>query len=289
MPTICIVTDSSAHFASNHFLTQNPLVTVVPNRLHLAGRVYREGQDISVEDAFRLVHPQPEPILHPAPECEYVELYTRLIRQCDGIISIHASRDLIGSYQTALQASRQFSFPIAVINSQNICIGQGMLVKVALKAIQQGRSFEDIVRLVRGAVERVYSLYYVETVQQLQHSRLLAPSHAVLSVMLSVKPFLSLENGQLNLVEKVKTRAQAVDRLIEFATEFDALEEAVILQHKTYTSEQTRSLQDRLATDFPGQHFSYTMYSVSLAALIGTDATGIVVLEKEMEDFEDEL
>jgi DegV family protein with EDD domain len=289
MPTICIVTDSSAHFASNHFLTQNPLVTVVPNHLHLAGRVYREGQDITLEDAFKLMHPQSEPMLHPAPESDYVELFTRLIRQCDAIISIHASRDLTTSYQNALQASRQFSFPIAVINSQQICIGQGLLVKVALKAVQEGHTFEDIVRIVRGAIERVYALYYVETVQQLQHSRLMAPSHAVLSVMLGVKPFLSLENGQLNLVEKVKTRAQAVDRLVEFVTEFDSLEEAVILQHKTYTSEQTRSLQDRLATDFPGQHFAYTMYSASLAALIGTDATGIVVLEKEMEDFQDEL
>jgi hypothetical protein len=87
----------------------------------------------------------------------------------------------------------------------------------------------------------------------------------------------------------VKTRLQAVDRLVEFVVEFSDIEDVLILQHKSYITEQTRMVQDRLAVDFPGQYFPHTLYNPSLAGLIGVDATGIVVLESEIEELDDDF
>lgn len=292
MSKILIVTDSFAHFASQQFIHQNPMVTVVPNKISIAGKSYREGIDLLPEDGLRLMQHQPyAPLLTPPSEMEFAEVYGRLSRQCGGIISIHASREICASYDNALAAARQFAgnSPIAVIDSQNICAGQGMLVKAALKSIQKHARMDDMVREVRGAIERIYSTYYVESVAYLQQNKIMSASHSSLSALLGVKPFLSVEHGHLNLTEKVRTRAQAIDRLVEFVTEFSDIEDVVILQHKTYMSEQTRMIQDRLAVDFPNRHFPYTLYSASLASLIGTDATGVVILEKEMEDFDDEF
>jgi fatty acid-binding protein DegV len=105
--------------------------------------------------------------------------------------------------------------------------------------------------------------------------------------MLGVKPFLGVENGRLLPIEKVRTRAQAIDRLVEFAIEFTDIEDVVILQHKSYISEQTRAIQDRLAVEFPDMYFPYSTYGASLAALIGADATGMVILEQEVEPMDD--
>jgi fatty acid-binding protein DegV len=164
-----------------------------------------------------------------------------------------------------------------------------MLVKVATKAIREDVPFDDMVRQVRGGIERIYAIYYVETVSYLLQNKIMAPSHAILGTMLGVKPFLGLEHGQLAMNEKVRTRLQAVDRLVEFVVEFTDIEDVVILQHKSYITEQTRMVQDRLALEFPNQYFPYSLYAPSLAALIGADATGIVILEREMEPIDDDF
>ncbi|MBI5668954.1 MAG: DegV family protein [Chloroflexi bacterium] len=291
MPTIQIVTDSAANFATPHFLQQHP-VTVVPNKISIAGRTYREGVDLSAEEALRLLAHQPfAPLVTSPSETEFAEVYNRLARTCDAIISIHPSREIFPSWVNAMKAARQVAgqCQIVVLDSQSICAGQGMLVKVAAKAIERESSLDDIVRAVRGAVERIYTVYYVESVNYLLQNKIMASSHAVLGLMLGIKPFLGIEHGRLQLIEKVKTRLQAVDRLVEFVVEFADIEDVVIVQHKSYISEQTRLVQDRLAVEFPAQFFPYTLYNPSLAALIGPDATGIVVLESEIEATDDDF
>ena len=97
--------------------------------------------------------------------------------------------------------------------------------------------------------------------------------------MLDIKPFLTIEEGELMPMEKVRTQAQAIDKLVEFVSEFAAVEKLVILQNTPYPTDRTRLLQDRLAAEFPGTSFPVAIDGPSLAAMIGPDATGIVVCE----------
>jgi DegV family protein with EDD domain len=291
MQNVHIVTDSCAHFANSHFLQQYP-VTVVPNRISIAGKTYRDGIDLTAEDALRMIRGQSyAPIVTSPSAADYTEIYNRLARNNQAIISIHASRELYSSWQNAKTAAKQFigRVEIEVVDSQMVCAAQGMMVKVAAKAIPDCETMDEIVRKVRGAVDRCYSIYYVESINYLLQNKIMTSSHAILGTMMGIKPFLSMENGRVALVEKVRTRTQAIDRLVEFVVEFTDIEDSVILQHKPHMSEQTRMLQDRLAVEFPGQFFPYTLYSPSMAALIGADATGVVVLENEIEEIDDDF
>ena len=101
-----IVTDSSAHFTTPHFLQQYP-VTVVPNRISIDGKSYREGIDLTAEEALKLIATQPyAPLVSSPTEAQYVEVYNRLARSCDAIISIHASREIYPSWANAMGAAR---------------------------------------------------------------------------------------------------------------------------------------------------------------------------------------
>jgi fatty acid-binding protein DegV len=121
------------------------------------------------------------------------------------------------------------------------------------------------------------------------HNNILSSSHTILGAMLSIKPFLTLEDGEIKPIEKVRTRAQAIERLVEFAVEFTDIEDALILHNRARSGEQARMLQDRLVQEFPGQHFAIANYSPALACLIGADAAGIVVMEKELDSLYDGL
>src|SRR5690606_2996593 len=212
-------------------------------------------------------------------------------RQARAIISIHASREISPSLGMARRAAQQVAgnCRIVVVDSETVSVGQAMLVRVAVRAAQEQDTLEDVVRVVRGAVERIYTVFYTESMDYLLQSRIMSPSHTILGAMLGIKPFLSVENGRLQPMEKVRTRAQAIERLVEYAVEFSDIEDMVILQHKPFMSEQTRMLQERLAVEFPGRHFPYGMYGPSLAALIGADATGLAILESEIEKDDDDF
>lgn len=291
MIKIQVVTDSSAQFTNPHLIQQQD-VTVVPNRITIAGKTYREGVDLNADEAMKLcLHEQTVPVVQSPSEAEFAEVYRQLVGTCDAIISIHPSRKMFPSWDHGRAAANQVagSSEIVVVDSQTISAGQAMLVRVAGQAAEEESSVEAVVRRVRGAVERVYSVFYVDAINSLMQNEILSQSHVILGSMLGIKPFLTVEDGLLKPIEKVRTRSQAIERLVEFVVEFTDIEDVVILQNKSHISDQTRMLQDRLAVEFPGRHFPYTLYGPSLTALVGTEATGIVLFESEMEFIDDDF
>lgn len=275
---IHIVTDSCAHGQ----LPAN--VTVVPNTISLQGKTYREGVDLSAEDALKLFSRQPyAPLIHVPTQEDYLAVYEQLARSADAILSIHVSREILPSWQNAREAAKQMTgrCEIEVVDSRTISAGQSILVRLAARSVARGASFEETIRILRGAVERIYSVYYAETTDFLMQNQIMSPSHSILGMMLNLKPVLTVEEGRLVPMEKVRTRVQAIERIVEFAVEFLSFDDALVVQHRPGSSDQTRMLYDRLSTEFPNQNFPNTLYGASLAALIGTEATGLVILEGE--------
>jgi len=291
MTKIHVVTDSGARFANQRLLQQYP-VTVVPYQLEIAGTRYQEDIDLTPEESMRLIKSQSKPPTLIAPtEEDYVEVYTRLSRVYDGIISIHTSREMTDSWQHAQRAAQRVSgeCEIVAIDSRSICAGQGMLVRLAGQAALDRLDYEDAVQKVRDAVDRIYTAFYTDSLEYLYANGIMSQSRAILGAMLKIKPILSVEEGKAMVIEKVRTRSQAIDRIIEFLVEFDDIDDAMIVQNRTHITEQARQLQDRLSVEFPGRHFPYTMYGMALSVLFGGDATGVMVLESEMEAFENDF
>lgn len=283
MPDFHIITDSGATLTNPRLQTQYP-ITFVPNKITINGQTYREGVDATSDELIRLMNSSTTPptITPPTPG-EFTAAYARAARTSPAIMSLHTSRELSQSWHNGRLAARQMSdaCPIANIDSQTICAGLGMLVRVSTQAMQLTQDFDAAVKHVRGAVERLFSLYYVETLDYLQQHQIMGTSRSLLAAITGVKPFISMEEGKLIVTEKVRSRTQAVERLVEFVSEFEELEDAAIIQHRPTMTEQARMLQERFAVDFPGRHFPCLPCGASLAALIGTEATGVVILEKE--------
>jgi len=129
MPNIHVVTDSGARFSNPRLLSQYPL-TILPYKLDIGGKLYREDIDITGEEAMRLIKSQntPPKLIAPSEE-EYADLYASLSRNYEGIISIHSSRELSQSWYNARNAAQRMgdACEVVAIDSRTICAGQGML------------------------------------------------------------------------------------------------------------------------------------------------------------------
>ncbi len=281
MVDLHVIIDSAANLFN---LRADNRVTVVPNRIMLGGKTYREGVDISHEELLRLMNrSKAQPIITTPTEADYAKAYAHALRHSAAVLSIHTSREMTQNWYNARKAAQPLmaNSAIAVIDSRSICAAQGLLVDAALRLAQEVDVFDEIVRQVRGAVERLYAIYYSESLDYLMHSGVMSGAHSILGTMLGIKPFLAIENGLLMPIEKVRTRAQAIDRIVEFSIEFDDIEQGVILHNKATPSETTRLLHERLKTEFNGREFPTAVYVPTLASMIGPDAHGFVILESE--------
>ena len=289
MGRIQIVTDSSAQFLDPTVIERYQ-IEIVPLTIALPAGKFREGIDLDAADFLQTISRERVRARLEAPAIEdFAELYERLNKRTDHILSIHLSSGLSSVWHNARQATRALlgRCEIEVIDSLTTSVGLAMLVEEAARAAAQGASFEEVVHAVRAMVTRIYSVFYVDTLDYLRHNNLLSEAQAVLGGMLEIKPVLSIEEGELIPIEKVRTDTQGIDRLVEFALEFTEFSDLVILQHDPHNTEQTELLRERLALEFPDREFPAALYGPTLGALLGPNAIGMMICEALPED-EDE-
>lgn len=278
-----IVTDSAVHFADPAWAERMGVV-IVPHTIQFGNQTFREGIDITPEEFFRRVAlGDPKPVTLPPTVEDFTRVYTGLARTSDYILSIHTSSKLSRAYRHAKMAADALlgRTQVRVVDSMTISRGLGILVEVALRAAEQGRSLDEIVRLVRGLISSIYMVFVVEDLTYLERSGRMGPAQAILGTMLGIKPFLTIEEGDLIPMEKVRSRDKAVEKLLEFITEFANIAELAILQSARHPTEDTRLLLERLAVEYPNQEFSVQMYGPTLGCFIGPNSLGVLVYEAE--------
>lgn len=218
-------------------------------------------------------------ILPPGPE-EYYRAFRAAKTEATVVICITASAALSDSYVNARMAAMSAGpQDITVIDSRTICAGQGLIVLHTLKRAHAWHSLDQLIRDIRNATTRVFSIYYVESTETLLHNGIISAEHSVLSSMLGVRPLLTLDDGRLVTTGKARTRSQVVEQLIEFAQGFSAFESAVIVHPEgTPRSEITRHLQASWNEAFPGQTPSLSSCTPAMASYLGPHAGGLVIL-----------
>ncbi|MFP4321034.1 MAG: DegV family protein [Anaerolineales bacterium] len=284
MSRLRIVVDSAADFHTPQLVERYQL-TVVPQRVTLGSEQFWDYEELSPASLFQKwsaldgVSPS---ISAPSTE-RFADIYQRLCAENHKVISLHPSRALSASYDNAKAAADQLlgRYDIAVLDTQTTSAGLSLLAEVAGQIAETITSLEDAVRVLRGAIARTYSVFFVDTLDTIQRHALLGEAQAILGTMLGIKPFITIEEGQLMTMEKVRNRAQAVDKLVEFVSEFGSIDKLVILKNSPFTSDTIRLLQDRLNTEIGQQSYPVILYGSMLAHYLGPDATGIVILESE--------
>jgi DegV family protein with EDD domain len=281
MSRVHIITDSTAHFTDST-LPERLGVTVVAQTIQFGRQAFREGVDISTEEFFRrLPHYATLPVLHPPSVDVFRDLYSEKLKQNKQILSIHTSSKMGRTVALARQAADEFlgGHKIVVIDSLTTSFGLGLLVEAAAEAAEKNLPLDDVVRIVRGMITHMYAVFFVENLDYLERNGRLSKSQAVLGTMLGIKPFLTIEDGEIIPMEKVRTRDKAVDKLVEFVSEFSNIERVAIMQSGQQPTEDTRQLLERLEQTFPGQYFPVMTYGPGLACQIGPDSLGIFIYE----------
>ncbi len=282
MTHVRVVTDSTIHLDPEDIERLD--IIVLPMQIHVDNQTFTDEPDFDKEMFFRQMAHSPIPPRSMPPPLEVFEkTYEELTRTTDCVLSLHVSSSLSDVCAVARQAARPMlgRCEIIVVDSQTVSVGLGILVKAAAEAAAEGQSLDNIVRLIRGMIQRIYMIFFVETLDYLEREGRIRPAQALLGTMLNIKPFLTMEEGELIPMEKVRFRDKAVDKLFEFVAEFSDIEQIAILQSSPRPTEETKLLLERLEMTFPGLEVPLVVYGPTLASHLGVGALGIAVLEGE--------
>lgn len=219
--TVRIVTDSTCDLPADLVRAYN--ITVVPLTVFFGEDAFLDGVEITSEDFYeRMTASKVLPRTSQPSVEQFREAYMKLGEE-EGveIVSIHLSSRLSGTLNAASVAREELAGQVRIdlIDSYTVSLGLGLVVLEAAAAAANGGKLEDVVAATRRAMDRVSVRVVVDTLEYLQKGGRIGRARSLMGSVLSIKPLLHVEDGEVAPLEKVRTRTKAFERMVEIASQ----------------------------------------------------------------------
>ena len=217
---VAIVTDSTAYLTAEQVSGAPAPVAVVPLHVVIGGREHQEGIDVEAGDlADALRRFVPVTTSRPAPQ-EFLAAYEALAAAgADSIVSVHISSDMSATVQGAHLAAAESPVPVTVVDSRVLGMAMGYAVLSAARAAAGGASAAEVAAVARERADGATVVFYVHSLEHLRRGGRIGSAAALFGSALAIKPILSLRDGHIEPVEKVRTSGRALSRMVELAVE----------------------------------------------------------------------
>src|SRR4051794_1103315 len=150
---------------------------------------------------------------------DFVGAYEKLLPSSDAIVSIHSSGLISDTVQAATEAARRLGAEdrIHVIDSQSAGGGLGAIALAAARRAAYGESAERVLAVAEEAKAELKMWFALDTLEFLRRSGRIGAASAWVGSTLRVKPILTMDDGQMMPVERVRTTERAFERLVDYA------------------------------------------------------------------------
>ena len=219
MPEIAIVTDSTAYIPLE--LVQKYHIHVVPQISIWGEESYLDGVDMFPTEFYERLKASKElPTTSQATIASFHKIFEPLVAEGKQIIAILVSEQLSGTLQSARQAKAMFpEATIALVDSQSAAMELGFQALAAARAVEAGKSFQEVVDLAERAKQYTGVFFVVDTLEYLHRGGRIGGAARLFGTAIKLKPILHVANGRVEPFEKVRTKAKAYARLLNIIQE----------------------------------------------------------------------
>jgi DegV family protein with EDD domain len=212
-----VVTDSTWDLPPE--LAEELGITVVPLSVLFGEEAYKDGVEITREAFFdRLVNGNVHPKTSQPSVGDFAAVYKELTDQGHEIVSVHIADKLSGTLNSARAAKLDLpEATITLVDSATAALALGLVVKATAEAAQAGKTHAEVVAVAEDAAEKTEAYVILETLTYLQKGGRIGKAQALIGGLLSVKPILTIKDGEILPHEKVRSRAKGIAKLKEIA------------------------------------------------------------------------
>ena len=243
---VVVVTDASSRLPAD--LCEKWAIRVVPLHILLDGHDLRDGVDDIPDD----IHKQHATTAAATP-AELANAYQQALVDSDGdgIVAVHISSALSGTYGAAERTAADLDPNVRVIDSKSAAMNTGFVALAAVRAAAAGADLDTVAEAAADAVSRNHGFIVVHQLDNLRRSGRIGGAGAWLGAKLSLKPLLRIDDGKLVLAQRVRTASKAVATMIDRVCEVVGERSATIAVHHVANPDGAADLVGALTERLP--------------------------------------
>jgi DegV family protein with EDD domain len=276
--SVKIVTDSTSDIPST--VAQELGITVVPLTVFFGREAFLDRVEITTGEFYkRLTKGNIYPTTtQPAPGV-FVETYKNLFKEADEILVIVISSKLSGTYRSAETAINMVEGQgrIEVIDSLLTSLSLGLIVTMAARMAKNGATLQEISAAVKEKLPYANTIMAFDTLKYLSKGGRIGKASGLLGSLLAVKPVLTLKDGEVSPLTRLRSMAAAADYLYNHIASMKRVE-ALGVGHAT-TPHEADVLVARLGAVYPKEDIYRSVVSPVLGTYMGPNVLAISFIE----------
>ena len=207
-----IVIDSAADLAPEI----KEKMTVVPMTIRFGNEEYIDGVTINGKQFYeKLIDGKVMPSTsQPTPD-DFMRVMQQITDAGDEAVVITISHKMSGTYQSPNIAAAEFPGKVFVVDSQTVTIGEGILAELALSLAESGMSASDIAERLCRERENIEIIALLDTLEYLKRGGRISKTAAIAGGLLSIKPVISVFDGEINVLGKARGSKQGNNLLVQ--------------------------------------------------------------------------
>lgn len=226
---IALVTDSTASIPE--VLINKFGIKIVPLNIHIKEQVYREGVDINSHDYYQLLRREPVfPKTSQPSAGDFLSVFESYPHDTE-ILVITISSHLSGTLQSAGTAAAMTELRrVALVDSESTTVGQGFLVTRACEMIGRGCPLTEILNELERIKQNNKLFFIVDNLEYLARGGRISQVSKYIGTILQMKPILHLQQGKIELFDKVRTSSRAINRILgEMKKDLEQIQQMAVL------------------------------------------------------------
>lgn len=209
---IRVITDSAADLPQ----PCRPEITVLPMAVTFGEEQFLDGVDLTHRQFYeKLIEGDALPTTSQINPAQFEEAFRRAVDDGEDVVAVVLSSKLSGTCQSARIAAEEFSGRVFVVDSENATIGQQILVRRALDLLDQGLDAAAIAAELEKEKKDIRLVALLDTLEYLKRGGRISPSVALVGGLLSVKPVIAVEHGEVVMLGKARGSKNGSNLLVQ--------------------------------------------------------------------------
>lgn len=277
-----IVTDGAADVPAAWLKEHD--ISIVPINIHFGEKTFIQFEEMDFDAFYKEVSTNKTfpKTSQPSPH-QFVEFYKKHFSKEDTILSIHVTSKLSGTYASCVSAAQELKgeYKIVPFDSAGGSLGIAFMCRTARQMANAGKTVDEIVKHLETLRSQTHIILTLDTLEYARRSGRVGTLSAALASVLNVKPIARLQNGLVDMVEKVRTRKNAIARVIEIGKGIVGDKPVHVGIIHANDEPSGRLLMEDAKKNFNVKDLEFTDLTVSLAINFGPGTVGLILYPAE--------
>ena len=282
MSKIAIITDSTSDIPED--MVKELDLKIIPLTVNFGEESFLDnGKDINKKDFYNKVRSSEKlpTTTQPTPK-NFIELYSDTLKTSDSIISIHISKKMSGTINSAEMARKELpGRDIEIIDSELVHMPLGFLAIKAAQLAQQGRSKEEILKEVYDLKSKIKVLIVPSTLEYLKKGGRIGKAKGLIASLLEIKPILTIHDGEISQFKTARRWNQAKTELINsMKTMVKNPENLIVSIGNSDTKDDATEMYERIKETFNPKKIINVDIGIVVGTHLGPGGLGITFYEE---------